>query len=64
MRAWPGWHDLPTPEQAEVIREVPAIWGRVAVCIVHRERLRHIGFWSRPQEMPTLAAGTGENGVA
>jgi hypothetical protein len=57
-------HDLPAPEQAEVIREALGIRKRVAVSIEHRERLGRIGFGSRTQEMPTLAARIGGDRAA
>jgi hypothetical protein len=54
-------HDLPAPEQAVEIREALGIRTRVAVSIGHRERLRRIGFGSRPQEKTVLAPRIGGN---
>jgi hypothetical protein len=56
-------HDLPAPEQAAVIREALGIRKRVAVSIGHRERQRHIGFGSSPQEIGVSAARIGGDEV-
>src|SRR6185295_9555279 len=42
-------HDLPAPEQAEVIREALGIRKRVAVSNSWRQRLGRFAFGSRPQ---------------
>jgi hypothetical protein len=57
-------HNLPAPEQAEVIREALGIRKRVAVTRTWRDRLRAIGFGSRPQGRAVLGARIGENDVA
>ena len=57
-------HGLPGPGQAVVLREVLGLRKRAEISIEHRERLGRIGFGSHPQEMPTLAARIGGDGVA
>jgi hypothetical protein len=56
-------HDLPAPEQAEMIREALGIRKRVAVTRTWRDRLRAIGFGSRSQGRPVSGARIGENEV-
>ncbi|HXE88906.1 MAG TPA: hypothetical protein VN524_19130 [Hyphomicrobiaceae bacterium] len=56
-------HDLPAPEQAEVIREALGIRKRVAVSNSWRQRLRRIGFGSRSQERAVSGARSGEERV-
>jgi hypothetical protein len=57
-------HDLPAPEQAAVIRAALGIRKRVAVSRTWRDRLRRIGFGSRPQGKMFLGARIGGNEAA
>jgi hypothetical protein len=58
-------HDLPAPEQAEVIREALGIRKRVAVSTEQRSRLRKLaeafGFGSRHHREAVSAARIGES---
>jgi hypothetical protein len=57
-------HDLPAPEQAEVIRDALGIRKRVAVSNSWRQRLGRFAFGSRPQGEVVSGARIGRNGVA
>ena len=57
-------HDLPAPEQAEVIREALGIRKRVAVSSSWRDRLRRFSFGSGPQGKAVSGARIGGNEAA
>ena len=54
-------HDLPAPEQAEVIREALGIRKRVAVSNSWRQRLGRFAFGSRPQGEAVSGSRIGGN---
>jgi hypothetical protein len=57
-------HDLPAPEQAEVIRDALGIRKRVAVSSTWRERLRRFSFGQRSQREPVSRARIGKGEAA
>jgi hypothetical protein len=57
-------HGLPGPGQAAVIREALGIRKRAEISAGHRERLRAIGFGSRPHREAVSAARIGEDKAA